>query len=530
MDTENKLKLQTLRANKEFVSKFNNPLYSSEQLIKHSEMNDWICYKKKETVYTILKNKKYGFVEGKDYKIEKQDSSGGRPANEIYMTIDTAKCIRLLAPTEKGNEIRKYYIEMEKCFRQILSDQSVNKLINPIPQLNKYDFDPNTFKGKEVLYLIHIKDNFYKFGVTANILKRLRNHKVNLDYDYVIKCWDLINRTISKKVEDSIKLYAKHEKINATYNTETEVIEVANIDNIVKVINVYVDKNTAEYRKLFYDAKIAQKNELNKNKLELANKINDIINNLKQINSGPITEIVNSLASGIIDLKQKSKDNNINDIDIDELTDDDISESDDEEDNNCGELNSISDEVSDKLNDKQNTDVDMNNIELRKCQRCLKPYTEKEFGLNAKSQPYKNCKECRDKQKISDEKRSSKRVEYNKEYNKKYLEKNSKMINEKNRLEYVSQRKKPKMTEEEQKKKREEYYNKNKAEIIDTKRKYYRENRGAILQKQKASKLKKQEARNLKKNKRKVQDEEEDQEEQEEQEEQQDNIIEDNEN
>ena len=49
------------------------------------------------------------------------------------------------------------------------------------------------------------------------------------------------NRTVSKNIEDVIKLYTKHQKINSTYN-ETKVIEVSNIDNVIRVIDSYADK------------------------------------------------------------------------------------------------------------------------------------------------------------------------------------------------------------------------------------------------------------------------------------------------
>ena len=80
-----------------------------------------------------------------------------------------------------------------------------------------------------------------------------------MNYDYVVKCWDAINRTVSKKIEDAIKLYIKHEKINEIYNNETEVLKVPNIENIISVITNYVDKNISDHNKTYFNARLAQK-------------------------------------------------------------------------------------------------------------------------------------------------------------------------------------------------------------------------------------------------------------------------------
>ena len=59
-----------------------------------------------------LENNKYGYIQGTDYKIIKEKKEGiCKPVNEIYMTIDTIKCICMTAPTELSQKFRKYYLE-----------------------------------------------------------------------------------------------------------------------------------------------------------------------------------------------------------------------------------------------------------------------------------------------------------------------------------------------------------------------------------------------------------------------------------
>ena len=56
---------------------------------------------------------------------------GGRPTKEIYLTIDTAKELCMVENNEKGRNIRRYFIEAEKRYRNIINaGNSTNQLIN----------------------------------------------------------------------------------------------------------------------------------------------------------------------------------------------------------------------------------------------------------------------------------------------------------------------------------------------------------------------------------------------------------------
>lgn len=137
-------------------------------------------FKKKQTVKDILLNPAYNFIEGEDYEIVKYKPSTGRPGDDIRMTIDTVKSICLLSQTKKGHQFRQYYIKMEKLFMKYVSTDIKNKLTNPIPELNKYTFNIQDYIDKEVLYLIHVKDNIYKFGITYDINHRCSTKPLNI--------------------------------------------------------------------------------------------------------------------------------------------------------------------------------------------------------------------------------------------------------------------------------------------------------------------------------------------------------------
>ena len=87
-----------------------------------TKFSDWI----KERVI------KYKFIENVDYicyKVNKIDFSffyeksiSGRPSKEYYLTVDTAKEICMIENNDIGRKIRRYFIEAEKRYREIISN------------------------------------------------------------------------------------------------------------------------------------------------------------------------------------------------------------------------------------------------------------------------------------------------------------------------------------------------------------------------------------------------------------------------
>ena len=58
----------------------------------------------------------YGFIEGADFSTKMSESTGGRPAADADISIDMAKQICMIQRTDKGREIRQYFIDLEKAW------------------------------------------------------------------------------------------------------------------------------------------------------------------------------------------------------------------------------------------------------------------------------------------------------------------------------------------------------------------------------------------------------------------------------
>jgi phage anti-repressor protein len=82
--------------------------------------------------------KRGGFIEGTEFTTfrAKTESTGRKPI-DFALTLDTAKSICLMSNTEKGRQARRYFIDIEKKYKEVLNHQmpageETSKLINTL--------------------------------------------------------------------------------------------------------------------------------------------------------------------------------------------------------------------------------------------------------------------------------------------------------------------------------------------------------------------------------------------------------------
>jgi len=73
------------------------------------DFTDWIKYRIEQ----------YGFIEGEDYSpnLGKTSRRGGRPATDYHLTLDMAKELAMVENNERGRQVRRYFIQIEKDAR-----------------------------------------------------------------------------------------------------------------------------------------------------------------------------------------------------------------------------------------------------------------------------------------------------------------------------------------------------------------------------------------------------------------------------
>lgn len=93
----------------------------------------WLGYARKDFAKDRLIAE---FIDGIDFQVfrfKPENSKGGRPAERIMLSVDCLKCLGMMAGTQKGKEVRQYFLQCERNFK---NQRWLNSL-PPISQLNR---------------------------------------------------------------------------------------------------------------------------------------------------------------------------------------------------------------------------------------------------------------------------------------------------------------------------------------------------------------------------------------------------------
>ncbi|MED0704924.1 antA/AntB antirepressor family protein [Aneurinibacillus aneurinilyticus] len=98
------------------------PVYADEQgnnLVNARELHEFLQVETRFNDWIERRIEKYGFVDGEDFHSFLSKSNGGRPSVEYILAIDTAKEISMVENNERGRQVRKYFIEMERRAKEV---------------------------------------------------------------------------------------------------------------------------------------------------------------------------------------------------------------------------------------------------------------------------------------------------------------------------------------------------------------------------------------------------------------------------
>lgn len=190
------------------------------------------------------------FTKEEDYKITFLPSEKGQISREeIKLNVDTFKNLCMLIKTDKGREIRKYYIKLENIYNKIIQEELEQQKIllrEKEKQLLEKDEESkrkveitlrDSFNKRSIVYLIKILINneiIYKFGYTDDIVTRLRTHKNQISEDielvYCIESKD--NKMLERLFVEYLEQYKFRIKRTINDKQQTELLKVNDIDMI----------------------------------------------------------------------------------------------------------------------------------------------------------------------------------------------------------------------------------------------------------------------------------------------------------
>jgi phage anti-repressor protein len=178
-----------------------------EKLFILTRFNDWIA--------RMIDS--YGFIEGEDF-YSFLSKSGGRPTREYHLTLDTAKEIAMVQNNEAGRAIRKYFIKVEKQYRQQyqLPKTQAEMMLMAAQQLVEQEKRINRLEN-DLAAAHHRIDNFDKIDTIGDKQQRL-NKMIRLyagsnGYSFA-KAWKHFRSAFNTAYRTNLKLLIENYKFS----------------------------------------------------------------------------------------------------------------------------------------------------------------------------------------------------------------------------------------------------------------------------------------------------------------------------
>ncbi len=211
----------------------------------------WLDLKSKKGFVETIKN---SYKKNIDYVIKGTTSTTHCGSNKkIYMlTSDAAKRFCLLTKSPKGEDVRAYFIEIEKAlfkFQQFI----IKGLEDKIKKLENNQ-KPKTNPEKGVIYVfraLNTEITLHKIGRTINLKKRLNSHNSGLANDIeLILIYEADN---IKKLESCAKIMmkkAQYRKYKEVYQVDINIIKkvIKDCDSKLTEINNEISKQKAKQK------------------------------------------------------------------------------------------------------------------------------------------------------------------------------------------------------------------------------------------------------------------------------------------
>lgn len=118
-------------------------------------------------------------------------------------------------------------------------------------------YDLNNFKNKSCFYILNIRDNLYKYGISDNMERRGNDHLNNFKNPKIVKIFELKNYSMCIVIEKNVNSLVKQLGIRCSYDIDKDKIlifhkknskkecfvtnETHNLEYIIDKVNNYID-------------------------------------------------------------------------------------------------------------------------------------------------------------------------------------------------------------------------------------------------------------------------------------------------
>jgi phage anti-repressor protein len=211
----------------DFFSLYDENTEDDDFVINFDISAKWLNIRKDSLKRTLIES----YRKNIDYKITiEKSTNAGRPKETIYLTPDCFKRLCMLTKSSKGEEVRSYYIQLEKHIDKY-KDNIINDLRNRVKVLER-NLKPNEIpKNEGVIYVLKTPEDIslkdvYKIGSTEDFKKRLTTHHTshadNIEVKHVYKTSDVkgVERCLKAVLKE--KLYRKRKEF---YQIDIEILK-----------------------------------------------------------------------------------------------------------------------------------------------------------------------------------------------------------------------------------------------------------------------------------------------------------------
>lgn len=218
---------------------------------------EWLGFSRRENAMRLFLKK---FEKNVDYSDESLNY-GKKQQHKILMNVSTFKDFCMLAETERGKQIRKYYTKMEQILFKFIEEENKSRIKEIEYQtakkieIDRHNVFKTAYKKRNVVYFIRMlsfDDGSFvlKIGQSDDVYDRLS--KIKNEY----KCDDLIVMDIfecesNREFETFLHNHPKIRcyKYNKVINTKvsTEAFLIPNID-VYRDIYTFAENNVLVYK------------------------------------------------------------------------------------------------------------------------------------------------------------------------------------------------------------------------------------------------------------------------------------------